>query len=59
MTTQGFSSAIVGPPRNYFAITEFLRNVYHLYQLPECLVAVALVMPLEALRLPLAMISRR
>ena len=28
--------------------------MHHLYQLPDCLVAVALEMPLEALRLPLA-----
>ena len=42
------------PPRNSSAIPEFLRNVHHIYQLPDCLVAVALEMPLEALRLPLA-----
>ena len=40
-------------------ILECWKNVLHLYQLPDCLVAVALAMPLEALRLKLAMISRR
>ena len=47
------------PPRNLCAVPEFLRNVHHLYQFPDCLVAVALAMPLEASRLPLAMLSRR
>ena len=46
------------PPSNLSAIPECLRNVHHLYQFPDCLVAVALSMPLEASRLPLAMISR-
>ena len=47
------------PSRNLSVIPECWRNVPHLSQLPECLVAVALTMPLEALRLPLAMISSR
>ena len=60
MMTRGLSFTLVGPhPRNSSAITEYLRNVHHLYQLPDCLVAVALVMPLEALRLTIATISRR
>ena len=45
------------PSRSLSVIPEFLRNIPHLSQLPECLVAVALEMPLEASRLPLAMIS--
>ena len=36
-----------------------LSNVHHLYQFPNCLVALALAMPLEASRLTLAMISSR
>ena len=49
------SSALVGyPPRNLSAIPVCLRNVYHIYQLPDCLVAVVLAMPLKASRLPLA-----
>ena len=49
------SSALVGPPpRNVFAIPVCLRNVPHLYQFPDCLVTVALVMPLKASRLSLA-----
>ena len=60
MKTQGLYYALVGsPPRNSSVIPECLRNVHHLYQLTDCLVAVALVMPLEAPRMPLAMISRR
>ena len=47
------------PPRNLSAIPECLRNVHHLYQFPDYLVAVALAMPLEASRLTLAMISSR
>ena len=47
------------PCRNLSVIPEYLRDITHLYQLPDCLVAVALVIMLEALRLPLAMISRR
>ena len=47
------------PPRNSSVIPEFLGNVHHLYQLPDWLVALALAMPLEASRLPLAMIFRR
>ena len=39
--------------RNLSVIPECWRNVYHLSQLPDCLVAVALAMPLEASRLPL------
>ena len=45
--------------RNLSVIPECLSNVPHLSQLPDCLVAVALEMPLEVLRLPLAIISRR
>ena len=45
--------------RNLSVIPECWRNVPHLSQFPDCLVAVALEMPLEASRLPLAMISRR
>ena len=45
------------PPSNSSVMPECLRNVHHLYQLPDCLVAVALAMPLDALRLPLAIIS--
>ena len=40
-------------------ITDFFSNVHHLYQLPDCLVTLALAMLLEASRLPLAMIYRR
>ena len=47
------------PSRNFSVIPECLRNVPHLSQLPYCLVAVALAMPLEASRLSLAMISKR
>ena len=47
------------PPRNLSAIPECLRKVHHLYQLPDCLVAVALVMLLEVSMLPLAIIFRR
>ena len=46
------------PSRNSSSIPECLRNAHHLYQLPNFLVAVALAMPMEASRLPLAMISR-
>ena len=54
------SSALVGYlPRNSSPIYVCLRNVHHLYQLPDFLVAVAFVMPLDASRLPLAMISER
>ena len=47
------------PSMNLSIITECWRNVPHLYQLPDYFIAVALAMPLEASRLPLAMISRR
>ena len=47
------------PPRNLSVIPECCRNVPHLSQLSDCLVAVALAVPLEASRFPLAMISRR
>ena len=47
------------PYSNLSVIPECLRNVYHLYQFPDCLVAVASVILLEASRLPLAMILRR
>ena len=47
------------PSRNLCVIPEVWRNVPHLSQLLECLAAVALAMPLEASRLPLAMISIR
>ena len=47
------------PSRHLSVIPVFWRNVPHLYQFPEYLVAVALVMPLEASRLPIGMISRR
>ena len=47
------------PSRNLSVIPECLRNENHLYQFPDRLVLVALVMLFEALRLPLAMISRR
>ena len=40
-------------------IFRIVRNVTHISQLPDYLVAVALEMPLEALRLLLAMISSR
>ena len=46
------------PSRVLSVILECLRNITHLSQLPECLVAVAFAMPLEASRLPLVMISR-
>ena len=57
--TRIFLCSCGNPPRNSSAIPECLRNVHHLYQLLECLVAVALEIPLEASRLLLAMISRR
>ena len=47
------------PPSNSPVIPECLRNVHHLYQLPDCLVAVDLVMLLEASSLTLDMISSR
>ena len=47
------------PYRNLSVITECWRNVPHLPQLPDCLVAMDLEIPLEASRLPLEMISRR
>ena len=47
------------PSSNLSVIPECWSNVPHLSQLPDCLVAVALAMPFEASRLPLAMISRR
>ena len=54
------SSALLGPPpRKLFDIPICFSNVPHLYQFPDCLVTVALVMPLKASRLSLAMISRR
>ena len=37
-----FHLLLWGPPRNFFAIPVCLRNVPHLYQFPDCLVAVAL-----------------
>ena len=46
------SSDLVGPPpRNSFEIPVFMRNVPHLYQFPDCLVAVPLAVPLKASRL--------
>ena len=45
--------------RNLSVIPECWRNVTPLYQFTDCLVTVALAMPLEASRLPLEMISRR
>ena len=57
--TRIFFCACGIPSRNLSVIPECLSNIPHLYQLPECLVSVALVMPLEASRLPLAMISSR
>ena len=47
------------PSSNLSVIPECLRNVPHLSQLPYLLVAVALAIPLEVSRLPLAMIFRR
>ena len=44
---------------NLSVIPECLINVPHLSQLLDFLAAVALEMPLEASRLPLAMISKR
>ena len=46
------------PFKNLSMIPECRRNVTYLSQLSDCLVAVALAMPLEVSRLPLAMISR-
>ena len=46
------------PPSNSSAMSECLRNVYHLSQLLDCLVAVALVMLLDELRMTLAIIYR-
>ena len=46
------------PPKNLSVIHECLRNVHHLSQLPDCFVAMALAVLLEASRLSLAMISR-
>ena len=34
------------PPKNLYVIPECVRNLHHLYQLPECLAAVYLVMSL-------------
>ena len=54
------SAALVGsPPINVSVIPECLSNIHHLYHFSEFLVAVALVMPLESSRLPLARISSR
>ena len=47
------------PPRNSSEMPEFLKNVHHINQFLDCLVAVALEMLLEASRLSLAIISRR
>ena len=46
------------PHRNSSAISGCWRNVHHLYQFPDCLVAVALAIPLEESMLTLAIISR-
>ena len=46
-------------PQEFVCDSCMFEDVPHLYQFPECLVAVALAMPLKASRLPLAMISRR
>ena len=60
MMTPGLFSVLVGfLPGIFSVISECLRNVPQIYQLPDCLVTVALEMPSEASRLPLAMISRR
>ena len=59
MMTPGLYYACGIPSRNLSVIPECWMNVSHLSQFPECFVAVALAMPLEASRLPLAMISRR
>ena len=56
---KGFLCSCGTPPRNFFVIPVCLSNMPHLYQFSDCLVAVALAMPLKASRLPLAMISRR
>ena len=47
------------PYSNLSVIPECLRNMHHLYQLPDCLVALDLEMPLEVSRLPLEIIYRR
>ena len=47
------------PYRNLFFMPMCVRNVHHLYQLPDCLVAVDLVIPLVMLRMSLVEISRR
>ena len=47
------------PPKNFSVMPECVRNVHHLYQFPDYLVEVALVILLEDSRLPLVMISRR
>ena len=56
--TRVSSDIVVSPPRNSFAIPVCLRNVTHLYQFPDSLVAVAVLMPLKASRLPLMLFVR-
>ena len=47
------------PPRNVFVMAVCVRNVHHIYQLADCLVAVALAITSVVLRMLLVKISRR
>ena len=45
--------------RDVFVMPVCVRKVHHIYQLPECLVAVALAIPLVVSRMLLVKIYRR
>ena len=47
------------PPKNLYLMLARVINVHHLSQLPDCLVAMDLDMPLVASRLPLVAIPNR
>ena len=47
------------PSRDLFSVPVCVRNVHHMYQFPDYLVVVAMVIPSVMLRMPLVTISRR
>ena len=47
------------PPNNFSVMPECVRNLHHISQLPYCLDAVVLEMPLDVYRLPIVMIPSR
>ena len=47
------------PFKNFSVMPECVINVHHIYQLPECLSAVSLEIPLVVLSMPLVMIPKR